>query len=115
MIDNVKSRVQTRLTGETYDPAMLDELTQTVTDRVCLRCGLDSETSVPRILQSIIVDATIKAFRRISYEGIAEERVGGLVDNFLPDILAEYAAEIDAWRDAHADEDDLTGKTVRFY
>ena len=96
MIETVKNRIRTRLAGEDYDGAHIDELTQTVIDRICLRAGVTEET-FPAVLHSIAVDATVKAWRRHYYEGITSERAGDTTDNFVSDILAEYGDEIAAY------------------
>lgn len=46
MIDSVKERIKNRMTGEKYDETIMDEINQTVTDRLCLRLGV-TERSLP--------------------------------------------------------------------
>lgn len=114
MIATIKTRTQARLTDETYNETVLDEVMQTVTDRLCLRLGV-SEDAFPPILYSIGVDASVKAYRRRFYEGISQEGVADLSTHFIDDILAEYADDIDAWLQSD-DAADLSSnyKVVRF-
>lgn len=100
------------MAGESYDAGIMQELSQTVLDRICLRIGVDEE-AFPAILHSVVVDATIKAWRRRYYEGITTEKAGGITDEFVQDILAEYAEELSRWTESHAD-DSTAGKVVRF-
>lgn len=44
MLDGVEDRVKKRLTGETYDETIMSEIIQTVTDRLCLRLGVNEST-----------------------------------------------------------------------
>lgn len=113
MIQNIYDRVRVRLQGEPYENNFLVELIQAITDRVCLRCGIETEENLPKPLYSIVVDATVKAIRRQNYEGIESETVSGLKTTFIADILSEYTPEIDAWISGHPD--DSTQKIVRFY
>lgn len=114
MIATVKTRVQARLNGETYNEVVLDEVIQTVTDRLCLRLGLDEDV-FPSILYSVAVDASVKAYRKRFYEGISQESVSDLSTNFIDDILAEYADDLDAWLESDdASEISSNYKVVRF-
>lgn len=114
MIDEVKSRIYTRLTGEAYTEAVVDEVAQCVLDRLALRLGLADSDSLPTALYSVAVDASVKAYRRRYYEGIASESEGGLSTAFVDDILAEYADDIAGYL-AAADAGDLSGVgVVRF-
>lgn len=112
MIAAVTQRITKRMAGEHYDADVMQELSQMVLDRICLRIGVDEE-AFPSILQSVVVDATIKAWRRRYYEGIATEKAGGITDEFVQDILAEYAEELNRWIQSHTD-DSTAGKVVRF-
>lgn len=86
-----------------------DDLIQTVTDRVNLRLGTKT---VPKIFESIVVDAAVKMYRRMYYEGIQSENVGGMSNSFITDILSEYDSEFEQYR---ANGNGGTGgKIVRF-
>ena len=112
MIAAITARINARMSGEHYDADIMAELAQTILDRVCLRIGVDEE-GFPSILHSIVVDATVKAWRRRYYEGITTEKAGGITDSFVSDVLAEYAEELTRWTQTHAD-DSTAGKVVRF-
>ena len=56
MIDRVKERIKKRMSGEKINDDIMDEINQTVTDRLCLRLGV-SEEAFPKIFESIVVDA----------------------------------------------------------
>lgn len=114
MIAQIKTRLAARLSGETYDQNLVDELAQEVIDRLALRLGV-TEATFPPIFYSIAVDASIKAFRRVYYEGISHETVSSISDSFVSDILAEYEDEIGAWL-ATDDAKDSTSRTrVKFF
>lgn len=106
MIDAVLSRIKIRLTAESYDEAVLGELAQTTLDRLSIRLGVNEDT-FPSSFYSIAVDATVKSFRRLYYEGITSEGVANLSTSFVDDILSEYACEIELYRKEH-------GEVVRF-
>ena len=113
MLDGVEDRVKKRLTGETYDETIMSEIIQTVTDRLCLRLGVN-ESTFPSLFDSIVVDASIKLWRRRYYEGIASENVSSLSDSFVEDILNEYQPEIDAWLNSDVAGSSGSRKVVRF-
>lgn len=92
-------RVKLRLEGETVSDEVLSELIQTITDRLILRLGA---SDLPETFNSIVVDATVKMYRRLYYEGIASENVSNLSTSFIEDILNEYSAEISAWKERQA-------------
>ena len=92
-------RVQLRLQGEDPDTALLQELISTASDRLCIRLG---EDSLPALFESICVDAVVKMYRRMYYEGISSEGVANISTSFVDDILAEYAGEIDDWKNGQA-------------
>lgn len=103
MIDTIKTRLSARMTGETYDETVIDELAQTVLDRLCLRLGVTEDT-FPRLFYSVCVDASVKAYRRRYYEGLSHETVSSISDSFVSDILAEYEPEITDWLASNTDE-----------
>ena len=107
---SVLERAQARLSGEqNIQQNVLEELCDMVVARLCLR--LSAET-LPDIFYSIAADAAVKGYRRIYYEGIASESSAGSV-SFVADLLAEYDAEIEAYRKAHA-TDGLGGLIAYF-
>ena len=96
MLDGVLERVQRRMNNETYDNNIMEEIVQTVTDRLCLRLGV-SENTFPSSFVSIVAEASVKVWRRRYYEGIETEKVENLSTTFIADVLAEYQPEIDKW------------------
>lgn len=113
MIDAVTARIKKRMNGETYDTTIMDEIEQTVIDRLCLRLGV-TEVSFPALFQSIVVDACVKVWRRRYYEGLSSEQVSNLSTSFIDDILAEYQDEIDGWLTTDAGDASSSRKVVRF-
>lgn len=95
---SVLDRVKTRLEAVEDKPSdkWLEEVTHTLTDRICLRIGV---STLPITAESLVVDATVKAVNRRFYEGITQEaegQGGTLSLQFVDDLLAEYAAELSA-------------------
>lgn len=113
MLDGVQVRVQNRMNGETYDSTIMDEIIQTVTDRLCLRLGVD-ESTFPDVFKSVVVDASVKVWRKRYYEGISTEWQGSLKSEFITDVLAEYQDEIDQWLNSSAADQSGNRKVVRF-
>lgn len=110
---SLMTRIKNRLEGEAYDCAVVEELLAMVTDRLCLRLGV---SVLPSVFGSIAVDATIKAYRRVYYEGITTEAFAiNTSVTFVSDILAEYEPEITSYLDS-VDEDgnSRSNKTIRF-
>lgn len=92
----LEPRIRERLGEEDINDNLLREYIQTAKDRLCLRLGTDT---LPYEFNSICVDAVVKMYRRYCYEGISSENDGGLSVTFAEDVLSEYAAEIEAYRD----------------
>jgi hypothetical protein len=113
MLDDVQERVQNRMNGENYDETIMDEVIQTVTDRLCLRLGVTEET-FPDVFKSVVVDASVKLWRRRYYEGMAAEWQASLKNEFVTDILAEYQDEIEQWLNSSAADQSGNRKVVRF-
>lgn len=111
---SVRSRVTIRLANEPEkDDNLISELTDMVTARLLLRLRVDT---LPMRFESIAADAVVKAYRRLYYEGITSETVGGnanVTTQFVSDILAEYEDEIEAYRAMHGGDDGGEGM-VRF-
>ena len=103
-------RLKIRLTDTKLTDEQLAEYIQTVSDRLCIRLGVET---LPAIFSSICVDATVKMIRRIYYEGISSESVANINTAFVDNILAEYADEIDGWKGSQADNGNST-KVVHF-
>ena len=103
-------RVKLRLEGETVSDDVLSELIQTITDRLILRLGA---SDLPETFNSIVVDATVKMYRRLYYEGISSENVSNLSTSFIEDILNEYSAEISTWKEQQANSGE-NKRVVRF-
>lgn len=91
LLDRVKVRLNITPEDISKD-AILDELLVTVMDRVKLRVG---EKEFPDLLNSIAVDATVKAYNRKYYEGISSEGDDGISTSFVEDILFEYQSEFE--------------------
>lgn len=113
MLQGVQTRVQNRMNGETYDNTIMDEVIQTITDRLCLRLGV-TEATFPDVFKSVVVDASVKLWRRRYYEGIKTEWNASLKNEFITDILAEYQDEIDQWLNSAAADQSGNRKVVRF-
>lgn len=115
MIDTISTRIAARMTGETYDHTVMDELAQTMLDRLCIRLGVQ-ESNFPKLFYSVAVDATVKAWRRRYYEGISSENVSEMSTSFVEDVLSEYDDEIASYLEGLStdDDEDTTGKLVVF-
>ena len=96
---DILSRVKIRLPDA--EEKILNEFISMVSDRLCLRL---SEEVLPKLFESICVDAVVKAYRRIYYEGISSEGVANISTSFVEDILSEYSSEIDSYSDQKADK-----------
>ena len=88
-------RLKTRLPDTELTDEQLSEYLQTMSDRLCLRLGVDT---LPALFQSICVDAAVKMVRRTYYEGISSEGVANISTSFVDNILAEYDDEIGDWK-----------------
>ena len=98
-MEELLQRLKIRLPDTQLNDDQLMEYLQTMSDRLCLRLGADT---LPPLFGSICVDATVKMVRRTYYEGITSEAVANINTSFVDDILAEYAGEIEDWRDGQA-------------
>lgn len=87
---SVLERIKVRLTDDTVNDDILNEYIQTIEDRICLRLN---EDTVPKIFYSIIVDASVKMYRRLWFEGESSENDDGVTISFVEDVLSEYNAE----------------------
>lgn len=99
LLDGLLKRLIIRLPDAKLTDVQLEEYLQTVSDRLCLRLGVDT---LPPLFGSICVDATVKMVRRTYYEGITSEAVANINTSFVDDILAEYAGEIEDWKSGQA-------------
>lgn len=104
-------RVRVRIPKDTVNGELLEEYINTVSDRLCLRIGAES---LPDIFGSVCVDAVVKMFRRMYYEGISSEGVTNLSTSFVEDILDEYAAEIENYKEQQANSGKGNSKVVKF-
>ena len=77
-------RVRKRIPEDTVSDDDLQEYIDTMSDRLCLRLGLDI---LPRVFESICVDAAVKMYRRTYYEGISSEGAANMTTTFVDDIL----------------------------
>lgn len=98
-MEELLTRLKIRLSDTKMSDEQLTEYLQTMSDRLCLRLGVEI---LPAIFCSICVDATVKMVRRTYYEGISSEGVSNLSTSFVDDILAEYAGEIEDWKNGQA-------------
>lgn len=98
-MNELLQRLMIRLPDTQLTNEQLTEYLQTMSDRLCLRLGVET---LPAIFASICVDATVKMVRRTYYEGIASEGVANISTSFVDDILAEYAGEIEDWKNGQA-------------
>lgn len=113
MLEGVMDRVTNRMNGEDYDETIMGEVIQTVTDRLCLRLGVE-ESTFPDVFKSVVVDASVKVWRQRYYEGISSESMSSLKTEFITDVLAEYQDEIDRWLNSSAADQSGNRKVVRF-
>lgn len=104
-------RVRARIPESIEDDDLFEEYIQTVSDRLCLRLGT---MVIPKLFESICVDAVVKMYRRTYYEGISSEGVANISTSFVEDILDEYADEIARYRDQQANGAGGSGKVVTF-
>lgn len=93
--EDLLQRIRNRINDEAATTETLSEIAQTVSDRVCLRSGT---TSVPDLFNSIVVDASVKLYRRTYYEGVSSENDDGTTTSFVNDILEEYNAEFEQYK-----------------
>lgn len=98
-----------RIKEEELDNNGLTLLCDTICDRLNLRLGT---SELPESFERIAAEATVKAFRRMYYEGIQIEVVSDISTHFITDILKEYDEEIQAYR-AYGDKEGTTD-IVRF-
>ena len=97
--DELLERIHNRIKDESVTIETLSEIAQTVSDRVCLRLGT---TSVPDLFNSIVVDASVKLYRRTYYEGVSSENDDGITTSFVNDILEEYNAEFEQYKQSQS-------------
>lgn len=105
----ILERVKTRL-DENVSDDVLNELIQTISDRLCLRLN---ENELPVLFESICVDAVVKMYRRTYYEGISSEGTDGFSTSFIDDILSEYSEEIYDYKNSKANQNG-SGRVVKF-
>ena len=107
LIERVRKRISDE---EEVSDEVLTEYIDTMSDRLCLRLGTNI---LPRLFESICVDAVVKMHRRAYYEGISSEGTANITTSFVDNILAEYADEIDLYRKRQSDSCG-SGKVVHF-
>lgn len=106
----IKERVMNRIPDEAVPIAVIDEYVSTISDRLCLRLGVDA---LPALFDSICVDAVVKMHRRKYYEGISSEGAANINTSFVDNILGEYEQEIADWKTAQQNLNG-SGRKVRF-
>ena len=72
-----------RIKEDELDNRQLNLLCDTISDRLNIRLGV---TKLPQSFERIAADATVKAFRRMYYEGIETESVSDISTHFISDI-----------------------------
>lgn len=102
-MEEILRRLQIRIGTDDEDVAR--EIVKTLCDRICLYVGepiYDSEGSraaFPAALESVAVEASMKAWNRRRYEGIKSENVNTLNTAFVENILEEYKDELDLYKE----------------
>lgn len=107
LIERVRKRIPD---SDEVTDEVLEEYICTVSDRLCLRLGVDL---LPRLFESACVDAAVKMHRRAYYEGISSEGAANIATSFVDDILSEYAEEIEQYRERQSNSCG-SGKVVHF-
>lgn len=107
LIERVRKRISDE---EEASDEVLAEYIDTMSDRLCLRLGTNI---LPRLFESICVDAVVKMHRRAYYEGITSEGAANISTTFVDDILSEYADEIALYREQQSNSSG-SGKVVHF-
>ncbi|MCK1246236.1 phage head-tail connector protein [Streptococcus uberis] len=108
----ILERVKIRMPDvDTQDDALLQELIQSATDRVNLRVG-DSALSTK--LETVVVEVTVKMYRRLFYEGITSEKADTITTNFVDDILKEYEVDLMNYLAEKIKAETSADKVVRF-
>lgn len=93
------------------EAAILEELLITATDRIKLKLGVED---FPLLLNSLLVEITVKMFRRIYYEGISSESADTLKVSFFEDIFAEYQDDIAGYKKLIDEREGSNKLKVRF-
>lgn len=106
----ILDRVRLRIPKEEASEDLLLDYIDTISDRLCIRLGVDS---LPDVFSSICADAAIKMYRRIYYEGISSEGSANISTSFVEDILAEYNSEISEYKNCQSNKGG-SGRTVHF-
>ena len=73
-------RIRARIPESIEDDDFFKEYIQSISDRLCLRLGT---MVVPKLFESICVDAVVKMYRRTYYEGISSEGVANISTSFV--------------------------------
>ena len=110
LMNRIKARVVIRTQAESDE--LIEDIIQTVYDRLVLRVGIAGD--FPALLESILVDVSVKYYRRVYYEGITQEGFGSNSVTFEDSLFDEYAEELEAWKNAFSDDENSTRKKVRF-
>ena len=111
-MDTILERVKKRLLNITVDDDILKEHIETIHDRLCLRIGSEE---LPLLFYSVCVDAVVKMYNRIYYEGISSESGGNISTSFVEDILNEYNNEIESYLSSKKNNnEDGTRKVLKF-
>lgn len=106
----ILERVKQRISDDAVKEETLNEYILTVSDRLCLRLGVDI---LPKMFESICVDAVVKMYRRKYYEGISSEGAANITTSFVDDVLSEYSDEISSYVEKSRNTSG-SGRVVRF-
>lgn len=97
LVDRVKARY---LPDEAVpEDSAIEEMIQTVSDRLLIRLKVEE---LPKLAESIAVDAAVKALRLRGYEGSSSESAsdgGSMSNSFIDDVLAAYSDDVEALRE----------------
>lgn len=108
-MSNIESRVMVRIPE--IEPALLQEYSQSATDRIKLRLGV---SEYPAELESIAVDLICAMYNRRRHEGLKDETVDTFRMNFVDDLLKEYEPELQRYLAMKEDEENANRGKVRF-
>lgn len=99
LIDKIMRRID--YSGDINEDIELQvrDLCEDTEQQLCNRLGVEA---VPDKLNYIVVDVTVKKYNRIGSEGTASHSVDGESMTWAEDPFAEFAEDLDAWKNANA-------------
>ena len=105
----VKDRVKVRIPDITTE--LLDEYTQTATDRINLRVGV---TILPPELESVAVEVVCALYNRKYHEGIKSENVDTFSVSFVDNVLNKYEKDFNLYLQMKQTQDNAMRGKLRF-